>query len=44
MKTLLKNGRVVSSSNKIDDILDILIEDNVIAQMRIRSLTAPDLR
>ncbi len=33
MKTLLKNGRVVSSSNKIDDILDILIEDNVIAQI-----------
>ncbi len=33
MKTLLKNGHVVSSFNKLEGDLDILIEDNVIAQI-----------
>ncbi len=33
MKLLLKKGRVVSSYNKTDDILDILIEDNVIRRI-----------
>lgn len=33
MKLLLKNGRVVSSINKLDDILDVLIEDNVICEI-----------
>ncbi len=33
MSILIKNGRVIDPANKIDDILDILIEGNKIAQV-----------
>lgn len=33
MKLLLKNGHVVSSINKLDDVLDVLVEDNAICEI-----------
>lgn len=31
MKTLIKNGRVVDPSQNLDAVMDVLIEDGVIA-------------
>ena len=33
MKALLKNGRVVSPTKKIDELLDIYIEDGIIKEV-----------
>jgi len=33
MKLLIKNGRVVDAANKIDDVLDILVEDSRIVRL-----------
>ena len=31
MKTLIKNGRVVDPSQNLDAVMDVLIEDGVVA-------------
>ncbi|MEW5807142.1 MAG: dihydroorotase [Acidobacteriota bacterium] len=36
MKMLLKNGRVIDPANKIDDTLDIIIEDGKISEIKPR--------